>query len=585
VTAFEGAGDPVVRAPELEDASLGGKHATASVVLALAALVVAYFVFINHYAVNSIYYDQWWDVQLLGHWYSHTLTISDLWAQHGENRIFFPNLMVLLLARTVQFNTVVEVYVSAVLLTISMAIVIVAHKRRSPSVNPLWYLPLGALMLSLVQFQDTLWGFQLAWYMVYFALALSLFVLDRPRLTWLALGIAIIAAIIGSYSSLQGLLIWPVGLLLMYQRRRPLRMSFAWLGCAVVVVVVYLFKLSLQAGASSYVFAHPLAGARFYFLAIGEVLGLGVPPSPDAGTYAIMFFGIVIFLASCWVVAMGLHRDERTGAPLGVAITVFGLLFAALVTSQRASEGLAVAGSSHYTAFDLLILVGCALTLMSLWTTNQTQTGRRKSRRSRPVLLGTTVVIVAAIGLQVVVGNTNGLEQSRWWSMTLRNAANVTVNGNQRTRPYQLETLFSGCGCFAFEAKLPKLIQVAKVHHLSMFGTGDAAIYAKEGLPLDSGSPTTRIDLPAPRATLKGGVWLGAAASDREEVVSLEFVVSGKGFKNVRVSGASRSIAGWIGAWNTVSIPNGMYELRSIAYNIGGKSSLSPAVPVDVQNP
>ena len=51
-----------------------------------------------------------------------------------------------------------------------------------------------------------------------------------------------ILAVIGSYSSLQGLLIWPVGLLLLYQRNRSRRMLLTWLACAVVAVGVYFYK-------------------------------------------------------------------------------------------------------------------------------------------------------------------------------------------------------------------------------------------------------------------------------------------------------------------------------------------------------
>src|SRR5580700_7337937 len=57
--------------------------------------VALYFMFIHHYGVNAIYYDQWNDVALLTHtrYSSHTYaghtTIGMLWAQHNENHTFF----------------------------------------------------------------------------------------------------------------------------------------------------------------------------------------------------------------------------------------------------------------------------------------------------------------------------------------------------------------------------------------------------------------------------------------------------------------------------------------------------------------
>ena len=589
-----------------------GKFTTALAFVALAALVASYFLFIHRWAVNSIFYDQWWDVQLLAHWYSGKLNLSDLWAQHGENRIFFPNLVVLLLARTVHFNTVFEVYVSGVLMTISTAAILIAHKLRSPSINWLWYLPIAALMMSFVQYQDTLWGFQLAWYMVYFALAVSLFLLDRPRLTWMALGIALVMATVGSYSSIQGLLIWPAGVLLMYQRNRSLRLCLIWLGCGVVVGIGYFYNLSLQEGASSYALTHPVATAKFYFLLIGEVLGLSVPPTPNAGTYAVMAFGVVIFLVACWVViAFGRHRDETSGAPLGVVITAYGLLFAMLVSCLRVSEGLDIAGTSRYTTFDLLILGGCALTLLSVWEPSDERvrrwwakamvveyvpkaesdqarrpftTRRRQSSRARAVQLIVTPLVVGLIALQLLVGTDIGFDEGPGWSNVLQNAANATVNGNQSTRTYQINSLLPSCDCYSFEAQLPKLIRVASVRHLSLFGTGAAAMYAKEGLPPETGIPITRIIRPSPGARLSGLVYFDATASDEYGIVRLAYVISGNGFNDVRIATGFQLIYGWLGAWNTSTVPNGNYELRTVVYNVTGKSGRSRPVFVKVDN-
>ena len=47
-----------------------------------------------------------------------------------------------------------------------------AHKRRSPAVPWLYYCPVVILACSVVQYGATLWGFQMAWYLVLLALAL-----------------------------------------------------------------------------------------------------------------------------------------------------------------------------------------------------------------------------------------------------------------------------------------------------------------------------------------------------------------------------------------------------------------------------
>src|ERR1019366_8903735 len=89
---------------------------------------------------------------------------------------------------------------------------------------------------------NTLWGFQMAWYLVLLGLAVALFLLDRPSLTWLVLAAAMAAAVVGSFSSLQGLLIWPTGLVLLYLRRRPWRMIVVWIISAVATGAIYFYN-------------------------------------------------------------------------------------------------------------------------------------------------------------------------------------------------------------------------------------------------------------------------------------------------------------------------------------------------------
>ena len=176
---------------------------------------------------------------LIGHAFSGTLHLSTLWSQHNENRIFFPNLIVLALAYTTHFNVVTEEYLSALMLFGATALVICAHKRRSPERRWIWYCPVAFLLLSLAQAGNALWGFQMAWYLVLLMVALALFLLDQEPQRWPVFGCAIAAAVIASFSSLQGLLVWPAGLLLIYLRRRPRHLATAWIGSAVLTGVIY----------------------------------------------------------------------------------------------------------------------------------------------------------------------------------------------------------------------------------------------------------------------------------------------------------------------------------------------------------
>ena len=57
--------------------------------------VALYFWLISADGVDMLRADQWFDVSLIRHSYNGSLRFGMLWAQHGENRIFFQNLITL----------------------------------------------------------------------------------------------------------------------------------------------------------------------------------------------------------------------------------------------------------------------------------------------------------------------------------------------------------------------------------------------------------------------------------------------------------------------------------------------------------
>ena len=85
-----------------------------------------------------------------------------------------------------------------------------------------------------------------------------------------------------------------------------------------------------------------------------------------SGNAAVMVFGAVILALAVFVVLRwGIRRDESGGAPIGVALIVFGLLFDALVTEGRLDLASGLASQSRYTTYDLLVLAGIFLTALS----------------------------------------------------------------------------------------------------------------------------------------------------------------------------------------------------------------------------
>ena len=113
-------------------------------ILGYAIPIALYLWFLGHYTLDVVHADQWHDVTLIRASYDGHLTLSTLWAQQNDNRIFFPNLIVLALSRLTAFNVTDEEYLSAVFLFTSAALVILAHRRRSAEMPWIVYSPLSS---------------------------------------------------------------------------------------------------------------------------------------------------------------------------------------------------------------------------------------------------------------------------------------------------------------------------------------------------------------------------------------------------------------------------------------------------------
>ena len=534
-------------------------------ILGLALPIGAYFWFIHRYAVNVVYWDQWSDLNLLSHWYAGSFSLSDLWAAHGDHRIFFPNLIVIALAQFTHFNVVFEEYLSSAMLVAATILIIVTHQRRSPSTPWLYYSPIAFLLFSFVQFQSTLWGFQIAWYLVTLTLALVLFLLDRPTLTRLAFVGAIAAAFIGSYSSLQGLLIWPVGLLLLYVRRRSSGLLIVWVVLGVVTAAAYFYHLdSNDHSNQTYVFSHPLEGLKFFSFLIGSVVGVQFTKNQ----WPVILFGVAIFAVAAWVLATYLRRDEMSSGPVGVTLACYGILFAAVVTVGRAS--FAVWAPSRYSTCGLMILAGCYLVLID-------RPPRRSARRRAVDRKAVFAVLAAAICLQIILGTGHGLASAKAWSQNQKQVADITVNIGEASNTLVGTDLIKGHPAFSRQ-----LVRVMKTHRLSLFATGADAFYSKVGLAPQLSDIQTRLRFPVDGATLKGTKVLDAEASDASGIVKVNFLIRSAD-RRLLVS-ATRTLYGWIAYWNTIAAPNGAYSLQSVVFGYGGKIRHSPIHRVTIAN-
>ncbi len=361
-------------------------------------------------------------------------------------------------------------------------LIVVAHRRRSPSTPVILYLPVVLLLFSFVQFQNTLWGFQMAWYLVTLCLVASLYFLDRTVLTRLAFVAALLLAVVASYSSLQGLIVWPAGLLLLYLRGRSTRHLLAWCAMGLLVGFFYFYHLNpYQSSDQTYVFTHPIASLEYFLFIIGSIAGVQLTSSPGPE----IALGSAVVIVSVVLILRYWRKDGVSSRPFGLAIIVYGLLFAASVTEGRAA--FALWAPSRYSTCGLIAVAGCYLVLL-----DRSEVGVR--RPAGKLLSGVSsaphgagwwaiartacwVAVLVAVAAVVLYGNGHGYASAKSWSADQKQVADITVN-HERATPGLLDSaVLKGNPSLSRE-----LVQTLEDHHLSVFATVDRTHYLRVGL-------------------------------------------------------------------------------------------------------
>jgi hypothetical protein len=578
-----------------------GLASTVTAVVVFAAVIGLAVWFIHRYAVNMVYFDQWTDISLIQKAYSGTLSFSAIWAQHNENRVFVPNLIVLALAYTTHFDIVVEDYLCGAFLGVTATFLIVAHRRRA-SWPWIYYCPVAILLVGYVPLNDALFGYQIGWFLVLVGLAGALFWLDRYTLSRLAMAGAIVAGFVGSFSAIEGLFIWPTGLVLLYLRRRPAWTMVVWIVSGAIAGALYFwhFQFAAAGGNKSYVLDHPFAAVKFFFGSIGNVIATSYPTSsPTVGNDLVSALGILVFAIAVWALVVGFRRGLPGGSALGVSLICFGLIFDVFTTLGRSQLGLSTGG--RYSVFALMIWIGCYLTLaMPIPRLNEQERSEWLQRLDRwtrvkrsddavgsttpriPPIPRRTVVNAVALGgllvlmvIQFTVGFGAGLADANGWHGQELTVADVTANIDQAT-----DGVVSGQLGQYPPSYIRPLAAFARAQHLSLFDTPLAPQLADEGL---YPSLLTAVVYPKAWSVLSGSQFLDAFANT-QGISSVEIRATGGTLDQRVVAKAQRHDYGWVVRWDTTRTANGIYSLQSVVNRVGRSTIYSLPVKVFVYN-
>ena len=343
-------------------------NAVPAVVFFIPAVV--YVAYVSAFGVNVPFLDDWNQIGIFTSIYTHSLTFGMLWVQHNENRMFFPNVLVSLMGVLDHFNIKMEMYASAAFMICSAGIVAYGAKVTRSVLSWWGVTPIAISMLSLSQHGAILWGFTVGNYMVVFCLVSSVVLLLLPP-RWFYF--AVLLAIIGSFSSMQGLPIWIAGIpALVWGAREGVgeRGRRLWIWCLACVTSIGVYLIGFHSSATeaptiTYALTHAGAVMESFIVLPGAILPLFVLGVARRLVVVDFAFGLCVYAGALFAVAQWYRRGRDHCGLLGVSLIVFGIMFDAMVAFGRIKFGVAEMTSSRYTTYNLLLVSGVYLGVVS----------------------------------------------------------------------------------------------------------------------------------------------------------------------------------------------------------------------------
>jgi hypothetical protein len=246
----------------------------------------------------------------------------------------------------------------------------------------LWLVPiLSVIVFSLKQYENWLWGFQLIVFMSILFTIACIFILARSSLRPTDFILAIFFSVIGSFSFSNGMLIWPIGflILLFNQTEKNFKKTYliTWLiiGAAIVLLFSYGYQKPSHHPSLLFVLKNPFAFLTFVFAYLGS------PFTPGRGILApfMGLFGVSIFIYFTFLLRRSCNTKIHILLPY-LSLSLYSILNALIIALGRAGWGWQQALNSRYVTHSIFLWISLIVVLFIFFNNFKRNQGQAKSR-------------------------------------------------------------------------------------------------------------------------------------------------------------------------------------------------------------
>jgi len=376
-------------------------------------------IYVKIFGVNVVFWDQWELVPLIEKLYRGNLTFDDFFAQHNEHRIFFPKIIMLILAHITHYNNIAEMYFSWIITLLILVLIFIMYTQNFgvSGSSLLKFIPISWLIFNFRQFENILWGWQIQIYLCVFGFIFSIYMLEKSEKIDCKFLLAIFGGILSSFSFVNGLVVWPTGLLFIIlsktKNKKYLGTVWALIGTVLWCVYFYNWVKPPHHPSTLYLIEQPINSIEYMIVNVGSPLGFG--HSTAFGMGILILFGIII--VSIFLLKNGFLKQNAKW----LSFIFFSLASSLTITVGRAGFGMEQALSSRYVTFTLLGIVGLYLVVVGLY--NKFETKNQKYA----VLYG---MILSVIFVGLIIGYSRGVIAGKGISESRKNMACYLIGYN-----------------------------------------------------------------------------------------------------------------------------------------------------------
>jgi hypothetical protein len=342
--------------------------------IALPILYLAYYIhsFSSALPVN----DQWDTASFILSVKEGHLDLRQLFLFHNEHLIAIPRLLFAALTMLFTWDNRAECWVTFVFVATTFGLlcrVVLKDRKRGETIGLLALVTAAVFLFSTTQWQNWLWGFQLAWPIPVLALTATIPSLYRSRgtlVTGMVIAAATMVAVLSMGSGFMVPLILFVILGARYLRGRDRRVLL-WLalsGCLSGLAIGLFFANKPRGAGTIHFGMSALQGVAI--LLANPFLDYSRSLPGSLSVFLLFAFVVSVFLIALfiWMSFRG-YETNALETPLfttGFAMTAWALLSVFTISLARANSGFEGVAQSRYISYAVLLPVGLLLMAIAL---------------------------------------------------------------------------------------------------------------------------------------------------------------------------------------------------------------------------